>query len=42
MKGIGLWGIHDGLFIDGKKVNTGPPPSYDKVRRKIGKRVKRL
>jgi GNAT superfamily N-acetyltransferase len=36
------WGIVDALFIDGKKVKTGPPPSYDKIRKKIGKRVRSL
>jgi len=36
------WGIADGLFIDGKSVRTGPPPSYDKIRKKIRKKVKRL
>jgi len=36
------WGIADGLFIDGKQVRTGPPPSYEKVRRIIEKRVNRL
>ena len=35
------WGIADALFIDGKAVRTGPPPSYAKIRKKIGKRVKR-
>ncbi len=35
------WGISDGLFIDGKQVRTGPPPSYEKIRRRIGKRVKK-
>ena len=35
------WGIHDGLFIDGKEVNTGPPPSFERLSRKIGKRVRR-
>jgi len=35
-------GICDGVFIDGKQVRTGPPPSYEKVRRLIAKRVKRL
>ena len=34
------WGIVDALFIDGKKVKTGPPPSYDKIRKKIGKRIR--
>jgi len=36
------WGISDGLFIDGRPVRTGPPPSYKKVRGLIGKRVRRL
>ncbi len=36
------WGIADGLFIDGKQVRTGPPPSYDKIRKKIASRVKKL
>lgn len=36
------WGIADALFIDGKPVRTGPPPSYEKIRRKIAKRVKKL
>jgi GNAT superfamily N-acetyltransferase len=36
------WGITDGLFIDGRKIRTGPPPSYEKIRRKVEKRVKRL
>ena len=36
------WGISDGLFIDGKQIRTGPPPSYEKIKRKIEKRVKRL
>ena len=36
------WGIVDELFIDGKQVRTGPPPSYDKVRKLIEKRVRKL
>ncbi len=36
------WGITDALFIDGKPVRTGPPPSYKKIRRRIARRVKRL
>jgi GNAT superfamily N-acetyltransferase len=36
------WGIVDGLFVDGKQVRTGPPPSYEKIRKLIAKRVKRL
>jgi len=33
------WGIMEGLFIDGKEIRTGPPPSYTKIRRKIAVRV---
>jgi len=36
------WGIADGLFIDNKKIRTGPPPSYEKIKKKIAKRVKKL
>jgi len=36
------WGISDALFIDDKQVRTGPPPSYEKIRNLIAKRVKRL
>jgi GNAT superfamily N-acetyltransferase len=36
------WGITDGLYIDGKQINTGPPPSYEKIKAKIAKRVGRL
>ena len=36
------WGIVDGLFIDGKQVSTGPPPSYVKMRKLIEKRVRKL
>lgn len=35
------WGIHDGLYIDGKEVRTGPPPSFKKLRKKIAKRIER-
>jgi GNAT superfamily N-acetyltransferase len=36
------WGISDGLFIDGKGVRTGPPPSLETIQKLIGKRVRRL
>jgi GNAT superfamily N-acetyltransferase len=35
------WGIGDGLFVDGKAIRTGPPPSYKKIRKKIARRVRR-
>ena len=36
------WGISDGLFVDGKEIRTGPPPSYEKIRKIIAKRVKKV
>jgi N-acetylglutamate synthase-like GNAT family acetyltransferase len=36
------WGISDALFIDGKQIRTGPPPSYKKIRKKIARGVKKL
>ena len=36
------WGIADALFIDGKAVRTGPPPSYDKIRKKIARRARKI
>jgi GNAT superfamily N-acetyltransferase len=36
------WGQSGSLFIDGREVRTGPPPSYDKIFRLIQKRVKKL
>ena len=33
------WGISDALYIDGKKVRTGPPPSFKKIKKKIGRKV---
>jgi len=34
------WGIVDALFIDGKHVRTGPPPSYKKILKIIKKKIK--
>jgi GNAT superfamily N-acetyltransferase len=36
------WGMSDALYIDEKEVRTGPPPSFEKIRKLIGKRVKKL
>ncbi|MBN1291763.1 MAG: hypothetical protein JXB48_07975 [Candidatus Latescibacteria bacterium] len=36
------WGISSALYIDNKKLNTGPPPTYDKIRKLIEKHVKNL
>jgi hypothetical protein len=32
----------DALFVDGKEVQTGPPPSYEKIYNIIEKKVKKL
>jgi hypothetical protein len=36
------WGISDALYIDGKEMWAGPAPSFDKIRKKIEKRVKKI
>ncbi len=36
------WGRSDALFVDAKSVRTGPPPSYDKIKKKIAKALKKL
>jgi predicted N-acetyltransferase YhbS len=36
------WGIADALFINGKEIWTGPPPSYRKIFKIIEKRVHKL
>ena len=36
------WGLPSALFIDDKEVSTGPPPSYEKLRKLIAKRVRKL
>ena len=36
------WGISDALYIDDKEVQTGPPPSYKKIKGQIAKQVKKL
>jgi len=35
------WGISDALFIDKTQIRTGPPPSYEKIRKQIQKNLKR-
>jgi hypothetical protein len=39
---IDHWGISDALYIDDKQINTGPPPSLEKIRKKILKKVKKI
>jgi hypothetical protein len=36
------WGMSDGLFIDDKNIYRGPPLTYDKIRNKIEKKVRKL
>jgi len=36
------WGVSDGLFIDDKAVSFGPPLSYEKIKARITKKVKKL
>jgi len=36
------WGLSDGLFVDGRNIYKGPPLSYEKIRKIIGKKVRRL
>ena len=35
------WGILDALYIDGKQIRTGPPPSYEKIEKTIRKAGKK-
>jgi GNAT superfamily N-acetyltransferase len=35
-------GQTDALFIDGKQVRTGPPPSYEKIKKMIEKKARKL
>jgi GNAT superfamily N-acetyltransferase len=36
------WGISDALFINRKEVRTGPPPSYEKIRKLIHRQAKKV
>ncbi|MDD5219769.1 MAG: GNAT family N-acetyltransferase [Candidatus Bipolaricaulis sp.] len=36
------WGILDALYIDDREVRIGPPPSYEKIKRRIEKAARRL
>ena len=35
------WGIADGIFLNGKRIAFGPPLSYDKIKKKISRLVKK-
>jgi hypothetical protein len=32
----------DAVYLDGRLLQKGPPPSYDRIHKKIARRVKRL
>ncbi|MFC2087009.1 GNAT family N-acetyltransferase [Bacteroidota bacterium] len=36
------WGISDALYVNGKSIRTGPPPSYNKIKKLIDRKVRRL
>jgi len=36
------WGEPDAIFVDGKGIRMGPPPTYAKIQKTIAKRVKKL
>jgi len=36
------WGEPDAIFVNGKGIRMGPPPSYAKIRKTIAKQVKKL
>jgi GNAT superfamily N-acetyltransferase len=35
------WGISDAVYIDGKHMWTGPPPPYEKIKKKIEKKIRK-
>jgi GNAT superfamily N-acetyltransferase len=36
------WGVVDALYINSKRINTGPPPSYEKIKSLISKQIKKI
>ena len=37
---IAACGFSDALFVDGRQIRTGPPPSYEKIRAIVAKRLR--
>ena len=37
---VAEWGVSNAVFVEGKNLQKGPPPSYEKIRRAIGRRVR--
>lgn len=38
---LGEWGIVDAIFLNDRLIPTGPPPKYEKLRKLVGKAVKK-
>lgn len=36
------WGIADAVFVDGKEIRNGPPPTFAKIKKKIARRIHKL
>ncbi len=41
-KNLEEWGIFDAIYIDGKEVRVGPPPTYKSIKKKIERKVRKL
>ena len=39
---VSRWGIADAVLVDGKNLQKGPPPSYEKISKVLAKRVSRV
>lgn len=39
---VAEWGISDAVLVDGRNLQRGPPPSYERIRSTIAKRVRKL
>jgi len=39
---VARWGFSDAVLVDGVNLQKGPPPSYERIRRMIAKRVRAL
>ena len=37
---VAEWGVSDAVFVDGKNLQKGPPPSYEKIRKAIARRAR--
>jgi len=39
---VAEWGVSDAVLVDGKNLQKGPPPSFEKIRSSIAKRLRGL